>query len=274
MLRVLSCQIEQFGLGTAFRFHDPHPAFSVLAEELFQRFAHLDRHRDQDIVRQRSPLGVVLPEECTEHLVVRHCNLPKRKRAQAEQASPAHAQHRNFDLVALAVKADHVLVRLLHTGDALFFLSALDRAKLIPIDRGPFVFELAGRAFHASVDVAHELAMPPIEKPSDVDDLRAILLLVDFQHARPRASLDLILKTRPRSQSKLDVGTRSELKVPIHQPQRLPRRSSRVVRPEVLTAVWFWSADDLESRPRLLRVEPQRQEFFVVPKLHVVLGLV
>ena len=115
--------------------------------------------------------------------------------------------------------------------------------------------------------------MPSVEEPGDVGHLCAILFLVDFQHARPWAPLDLILKARARgSHPELGVRARAQLKVPIHQPQRLPGRSRGMIGPEVLRSVGLGPADDFEPGPRLLRVEPQRQELLVVAKLHVVLG--
>ena len=209
MLCVLARELEQLGLSAAFWLDDLHPAPSVLAEELLERFAHLDCHRHQNLVRKRSPVGIVLPEKGSEHLVVWHRNPSQRKRAHAKQAPAAHAQYGNFDLVALTVKANHVLVRLLHASHTLFFLGPLDGAKLIAIYGRSFVLELSGRAFHSHVDVTDQLAVATVEKPRDVGDLRAVLLLVDFQYARPWATLDLILQTRSRPHTEFGVRARS-----------------------------------------------------------------
>jgi len=114
----------------------------------------------------------------------------------------------------------------------------------------------------------------PVEKTGNVRHLRPVLLLIDIEDARARTPLDLMLKARSRTQPKLGVCTGPKLEIAVDEPKRLPCSGRRMIRTEVLSAVGFWATHDLESRPWLLGVEPQRQKLLVVAKLEVVLGLV
>ena len=88
VLGVLPRQLQKLRLRPALRLYDPHPSLAVFAQQLFERFAHLDRHRNQNLVGQRGPIGVVLAEQRAEHLVVGHRDPPKRQRATPTKRRP------------------------------------------------------------------------------------------------------------------------------------------------------------------------------------------
>ncbi len=156
------------------------------------------------------------------------------------------------------MKTDHVLVRLLHARYALFFASALYRAKLVAIDGRPLVVQLVRRDLHSIIEIADQLAVPPLEEAGYVGNLGPILRFVDVEHAGSRAALDLILKTGTGSEPQLRVRAGPKLEVSVHQSQRLPRRGRRVIRTEVLGAVGLRASNDLQSRPWFLRIESYR----------------
>ncbi len=216
----------------------------------------------------------MLREERRDDLLVGDLGLLDRVRGDVLQLARAHVEERELDEIALAVEAEDVAVDVVDRDDALLFAHLLDRAQLVPVDRGELEAHLARGLLHLHVELARQLVVTALEELRDGVDLLGVPAAVDLEDARGRAALDLVLQARPLAARELDVAARAELEVLVDEVQRAPRGGRRVVGPEVAGAVGRGAADDLEARPHAFghAAEAERDEVLVVAELDVVAG--
>ena len=219
--------------------------------------------------------SVVLREEGGDHLLVGHVGVLHREGRHVGELAAPDVEERQLHEIALAIEAEHVAIDVVDGDDALLLAHLVDGGELIAIDRGELEVEVARRLLHAIPELLRELVVAPVEEHGDRADLLVVPGLVDLEHARRRAALDLVLEARALPAPHLEVGAGPELEVLVDEVERAARGGRRVIRPEVAQAscgIGGGPAHHPEARPVLLHVEAQADVVLVVAELDVVTG--
>ena len=191
----------------------------MLRERFFQALHRLDFERQEQLIGDGISLRVEGREEGRNELFIRQMRR-HREGAHIRHAAVAHDDHRKLGAVSLREEAHHVLVDILGDSDALIDLRALDRTKLIAIDRGLFKRVRGRRLTHAHRQIVGELLLAPIEKEPDEPRLREVRIPIDLVHAGCRAALDLMLQAGTNATREVCIATGAQLEMPVHQAQR------------------------------------------------------
>src|SRR4051812_13737553 len=143
-----------------------------------------------------------------------------------DDAAAAHVKYRNGDHGFLSVIAEDIDVVEAHDSHFLPLGKLLHGLNGIAIMRSQFELLGGSRFVHFLAQSFDEVDVPPIEKQLHVlDGLLVLLTRRKSGHARPKATMDIVLQARPRSQSVDGDVAIADQKVAFNQLYRFARKT-------------------------------------------------
>jgi len=146
--------------------------------------------------------------------------------------------------------------------------------KLVAVHGGELEAGALGGVLHLRDELARELVVATVEEHRHRPHLVGVPGLVDVEDTRRGAALDLVLEARALARDELEIAAGAKLEVLVDEVERAPRRRGRVIGPEVASGVVARAAHHLETGPRVVEAQPERDEVLVVAQLDVEARLV
>ena len=230
-----------------------------------------DLSRQQHLVGQRPPLGVVELEEGPQQIAAGRQFREKIFPPAGDQTGP-HQKHRDQGLALVRRQAQDVLIAEIGPGHILALQGGGDGLDPVPEGGGPLKIQFVGGLGHLGLELFQEIAALASEKQDGFGHRLAVIGLAHQPGAGSQAVEQLVLQAGAGAgrQAPLLAGAHPEGL--LHDFQGFPGHAAGGVGAEIEGPVRVKPPDEPEGREGFLQVQAEAEIIFVIPKHDVVTG--
>src|SRR5581483_7479048 len=250
--RILHRHLQNSQLLTPLREENLHFPAAPLGQQLGPHLEVLERNGKDDFVGNVARTLIELSQEIGEDFLVGELQVLETPALGARKLSAAHDQDDCLDEPALAVQAEDILIDSPVMKDGLTFDGLFNRAHAVADSGCRFEFKARGVRLHLLAHLAKQLEVLALEQQLRRAQMSLVFLAVDWQAARPQASLYLVLKARPRTIAENPVRAGSQGKHLADHVDGLAQSVRRAEGPEISAPILHDPPRDRDPRPRMI----------------------